>query len=118
MVSNLIDRLAAPLADAGLAAVGQHLEPGPRRLVAAAADRQHVRQRQRPLTLDDPALPQLLRRPLVLLEHVDVLDHHPALVGQHAQHLAALAPLAAGDDADQVASLHVERLHQMTSRQK
>ena len=40
---------------------------------------------------------------------------HPALVGQHAQHLAALAALAAGDDADQVASSHVDRLHQMTS---
>src|SRR5262247_1990236 len=79
---TLVDRLAAAPAHAGLAAVGQHRESGPRRLVAAAADGQHVGQRQRSLALDDAALPQLLRRTLVLLEHVDVFDHHAALLGQ------------------------------------
>src|SRR5262249_3799113 len=111
---TLVDRLAAAPAHARLAAVGQLREPGPRRLVAAAADGQHVGQRQRSLALDDAALPQLLRRTLVLLQHVDVLDHHPALAGQHAQHLAALAAFPARDDSDQVASLDVQPVHQMT----
>src|SRR5258706_7783747 len=114
-VLTLVDGFAAPLAGADFAAVGQRLHARPRGLVAARADRQHVGQRQRALALDDAALPQLLGWPLVLLRHVDVLDHHPALLGQHAQHLAALAALAPGDDADQVAPSHVDRLHQMTS---
>src|SRR5512145_2858703 len=83
MSLTLVDRLAAPLAGANLAAVAEHFDPRPGRLVAAAADRQHVGQRQRPLTFDDAALPQLLGRPLVLLDHVDVLDDDPPLVGQH-----------------------------------
>src|SRR5262245_4905434 len=76
MSSALVDRLAAAAADAHLAAVGQHLDPGAGRLVAAAADEQHVRERQRRLALDDAALSQLLRGPLVLLHHVDLLDDH------------------------------------------
>src|SRR5688572_15329390 len=115
MSLTLVDRLAAPLAGAELAPVGEHLEAGPRGLVAAAADRQDVGERQGAFPLDDAALTQLLGRPLVLLDHVDVLDQDAALVGQHAQHLAALAALAPGDDAHGIASSHVDRLHQMTS---
>src|ERR687891_2277572 len=84
MSLTLVDRLAAPLAGAELAPVAENLDAGPGRLVAAAADRQHVGERQCPLALDDAALPQLLGRPLVLLDHVDVLDQHPVLVGEHA----------------------------------
>src|SRR5882672_8283634 len=115
MSLTLVDRLAAPPAGADLAAVAEHRGAGPGRLVAAAADRQHVGQGQRALALDDAPLPQLLGRPLVLLHHVDVLDHHSVLVREHAQHLAPLAALAAGDDADQVAPPNVDRLHHRTS---
>src|SRR5262249_56039335 len=67
------------------------------------------------LALDDAALPELLRRPLVLLHHVDLLDQHPAADRQHAQHFTALAALPAGDHRDRIASSHVGVLHQMTS---
>src|SRR5262249_59524466 len=76
---------------------------------------QHVGERQRALALDDAALPELLRRPLVLLHHVELLDQHAPADRQDAQHLAALAALPAGDDRDRVASSHVGVLHQMTS---
>src|SRR5206468_1456507 len=72
-------------------------------------------QRQRALALDDAALPELLRRPLVLLHHVDLLDQHAPADRQHAQHFAALAALPAGDDRNRVAPSHVRVWHQMTS---
>src|SRR5207249_1803618 len=115
MVSALVDRFAAPLADAELAAVREHLDPAPRRLVAPAADDEDVGERQRALALDDAALPQLLRRPLVLLHHVELFHQHPSGDGQDPQHLAALAPLLAGDDRYRVTASHVSLLHQMTS---
>src|SRR3989454_170517 len=95
--------------------VEELLEPAPRRLVAPAADDQDVGERQRALALDDAALPELLRRPLVLLHHVELFHQHPSGDGQHPQHLAALAPLLAGDDRYRVATSHVNLLHQMTS---
>src|SRR5262245_42847793 len=73
MSLTLVDGLAAPLAGAELPPIVEHLDAGPGGLVAAAAYRQHVGERQRSLSLDDAALPQLLGGPLVLLEHVDVL---------------------------------------------
>src|SRR3989475_703722 len=91
-----VDRLAAAAAGADLAAVGEDLDPGASGLVTAGADDEHVGEGQRPLPLDDAALPQLLRRPLVLLDHVDVLHEHAPLLRTHAQHLTALAPLLAG----------------------
>src|SRR5215470_12923067 len=110
-----VDRLVAPTADPNFAAVGKDLDAGARGLVAARAHDQHVRQRQRSFALDNAALPQLLRGTLMLLDHVDVLDEHTALLPQHAQHLAALAALAARDDADGIAATNVNALHQMTS---
>src|SRR5215468_2905016 len=115
MISASVDRFTAALADAHLAPVAEHLDPAARRLVAPAAHHQHVGERQRALALDDAALPQLLRRPLVLLHHVELLDQHPPVGRQHAQHLAALAPLATGDDRHRVSASHVHLLHQMTS---
>src|SRR6266403_253249 len=98
-----VDRLVAPTAGANLAAVGEDLDAGTRGLVAARAHDEHIGESQRPLPLDDAALPQLLRRALVLLDHVDVLHEHTSFFGNDTQHLAALAPLLAGDDADGVA---------------
>src|SRR5262245_23828517 len=115
MISASIDRFAAALADADLAPVAEPLDPAPRRLVAPAAHHQHVGERQRALALDDATLPQLLGRPLVLLHHVELLDQHPPIDRQHAQHLAALAPLPTGDDRHRVSASHVHLLHQMTS---
>src|SRR5438445_1421003 len=115
MASALVDQFAAALADPELAPVGERLDPAARRLVAPSADDQHVGQRQRALALDDAALAQLLRRPLMLLHHVDLLDQHPPAGRQHAQHFTALAALSAGDHRDRVAPSHVDVLHQMTS---
>src|SRR6266850_1233263 len=110
-----VDRLAAAAAGADLAAVGEDLDAGTRGLVAPRADDEHVGEGQRPLPLDDAALPQLLRGTLVLLDHVDVLHEHTSFFGNDAQHLAALAPFLAGDDADRIAATNVNALHQMTS---
>src|SRR5438874_8729497 len=110
-----IDRLAAAAAGTNLAAIGEDLDAGARRLVAAWAHDEHVGQRQRSLALDDAALSQLLRRPLMLLDHVDVLDEHASLLRKDSEHLAALARLAAGDDSDRIAATDVNALHQMTS---
>src|SRR5262245_16249253 len=115
MVSALVDRLAAALADAQLAPVGEQLDAAAGRLIAPRADDQHVGQRQRALALDDAALSELLRRPLVLLHHVDLLDQHPPGYRQYAQHLAALAAFTAGDDRNRIAPSHVRLLHQITS---
>src|SRR5689334_11949553 len=110
-----VDRLAAATAGADLAAVVEDLDTRARGLVAARTHDQHVGERQRPFALDDAALPQLLGRALVFLDHVHVLDEHAASLGEHAQHLPALAPLAAGDDADRVAATNMHAAHQMTS---
>src|SRR5205807_413906 len=50
--SALVDRFAAALTDPQLAPVGERLDPAARRLVAPAADHQHVGERQRALALD------------------------------------------------------------------
>src|SRR5215813_1479224 len=110
-----VDRLVAPAAGSNLSAVGEDLDAGTRGLVTTRAHDEHVRQRERPFALDDAALPQLLRGALVLLDHVDVLHEHASLLREHAQHLAALAALAARDDAHRVAATNVNALHQMTS---
>src|SRR5213593_1236557 len=115
MVSALVDRFAAALADTELASVGERLDPAAHRFVASAADDQHVGERQRAFALDDAALPQLLRRPLVLLHHVELLDEHPPVGRQHAQHLPALAPLPSGDHRHRVSASYVDLTHQMTS---
>src|SRR5258705_428698 len=115
MVSAPVDRFAAALADADLAPVAEHLDPAARGLVATAAHHQHVGEGQRALALDDAALPQLLRRPLVLLHHVELLDQHPPGGRQHPQHLPALAALPTGNDRHRVAASHVHLKHQMTS---
>src|SRR5438477_3864532 len=114
-VLTLVDRLAAPSAHAELAAVGERLDARAHGLVAPAAHEQHVRERERALAFDDAALPQLLRGPLVLLDHVHLLDEHPPVGEQHAQHLAPLAPLLAGDHRARVAPSHVRVGHQSTS---
>src|SRR5687767_221356 len=108
----LVDRFAAAPADTLLPAVGQELGPVPHRAVAARAHEQDVRERQRALALDDAALPDLRRRPLVLLQHVQLLDDDALLVVEHAQHLAALASLLARDHAYEVAAPDVRRRHQ------
>src|SRR5216683_2986642 len=93
--SRLVEHLARPSGHPDLLAVGQGLHPDARRLVAGGIHQHHVGEVNRPLALDDPALPQLLGGLLVLLDHVDALHHHPALLGDHAQHLALLAALLA-----------------------
>src|SRR3989442_8719743 len=118
MVLTLVDRLAAPLADAHLAAVGELLDPDADGPIAAAAHEEHVREVERALALDDAALTQLLRQPLVLLDHVDLFDEHAPGADEHAQHLAALAALLARDDGDRVAPPDVThgRASRWTSR--
>src|SRR5262245_7734895 len=101
----LVDDLAAAPADARPAVVREDPDADPGRLVALAADQHQVRDVQRRLALDDPALTELLRRALVALHHVDVLDDDARLRRQHEQDLPALALLPPRDDQDGVVLL-------------
>src|SRR5882672_7862672 len=109
--SRLVEHLARPSGHPDLLAVGQRLHSDARRLVARGIHQHHVGEVDRPLPLDDPALPDLLGGPLVLLDHVDALHHHPALPGDHAQHLALLAALLPGHHYHRVALPHVRDRH-------
>src|SRR2546425_10446207 len=111
----LVHRLAAALAHADLAPVGEHVDAGAHRPITPPAHQQHVGQRQRALPLDDAALAQPLGGALVPLDPVDLFDQDPALLRQHAQHLAALAALPAGDDRDRIPPTDVGASHQITS---
>src|SRR5438552_162107 len=115
MALSLVDALAAAPAHADLPAVVEDLDAGARRAVAATTHDLHVREVDGPFALDDPALAQLLGRPLVLLDHVDVLDQDAARVGHHAQHLAPLAALLARQHRDGVSPPDLDLEHQMTS---
>src|SRR5262245_66367773 len=55
------------------------------------------------LALDDPALADLLCRPLMLLDHVDALDHDPALLRDDAKDAPALPSLLTRHDDYRVA---------------
>src|SRR6266436_619777 len=72
----------------------------------------------RPFAFDDAALSELLRRTLMLFDHVEVLDEHATLVLEHAQDLAALPALLARHHHHRVTLPHVRVCHdgpQMTS---
>src|SRR6267142_485476 len=114
--SRLVEHLARPSGHPDLLAVGQRPHPDARRLVAAGIHEHHVGEMDRPLALDDPALPDLLGGPLMLLDHVDALHHHPALLGKHAQHLALLAALLARHHNHGVALPYVRDRHWASSR--
>src|SRR5262249_45026482 len=72
-----------------------------------------VREVDRALLLDDPALRVLLRRLGVALDHHEALHHDAALLVENTQDLAGLALLFAGDHHDGVALEHVR--HHSTS---
>src|SRR5499427_9483562 len=107
MVLYLVDEFARPAGDPGLLAVGERTHTDPGGLVRLRIHQHHVRQVDRPLTLDDAALPELLSRALVLLDHVDVLHEDAALVPEHTQDLALLPALLARHHDDRVALPHV-----------
>src|SRR5262245_6458193 len=98
----LVDDLAAAAADARPAVVREDPDTDPGRLVALAAYQHQVRDVERRLALDDPALAELLRRALVAPHHVDVLDDDARLRRQHEQDLPAFALLPPRDDQDGV----------------
>src|SRR5690242_10706462 len=93
--SRSVEHFARPSGHPHLLAVGEGLHADPCRLVGARVHQHHVREVNRPLALDDAALPDLLGGSLVLLDQVEPLHHHPALLGNDPQHLALLAALLA-----------------------
>src|SRR5262245_59591047 len=109
--SRSVEHLAGPPGHPNLLAVGQRLHAHPGGLVAARIHQHHVGKVDRALALDDAALPDLLGGALVLLDHVDALHHHPALLGNHAQHLALLAALLPRHHHHRVALPHVRDRH-------
>ena len=101
--------------DADPRLVVEGLVPDPGQLAAVRIHQHDVRGVNGRLALDDAALDLLLRVGLgVALDQVDALDHHPALVRQHAQHAAALAAIAPGDHLDFVV-LADREFHHSTS---
>src|SRR6185503_3514031 len=113
--SRLVEHLARPSGHPDLLAVGQRLHADARRLVAVGIDQHHVGEVDRPLPLDDAALPHLLGGLLVLLDPVEALHHHPALLGDHPEHLALLAALLARHHHHRVTLPHVRDRHDALS---
>src|SRR5215468_3417125 len=111
MALYLVDEFARPAGDPGLLAVGERAHADPGGLVRLRIHQHHVGQVDRPLALDDAALPELLGRALVLLDHVDVLHEHAPLVLEHAQDLALLPALLARHHDDRVTLPHVRVCH-------
>src|SRR5262245_18219261 len=88
------------------------LDLGPPGGRALATPERDVGQLERALLLDDAAPGAGLGGLGVTLDHVHPLDHHPVLLGEQAQHAAALALLLAGDDDDGVVAT---QMHQRAS---
>src|SRR5215831_7938343 len=95
-MSGLVQLPAAAPADADAATVLEPLRPDARRLVAARAERLHVREMERRLLLDDAAR-RVPARLHVALHQVHALDHHAVGLAEDAEHLAGLPALAARD---------------------
>src|SRR5262249_16788136 len=74
----------------------------------------NVREVDRRLPLEDPALHALLARLGVALDEVYLLDHHALLLLVHRQHAAGLALAVAGDHLNGVAAPDLDG-HQITS---
>src|SRR5262245_63296518 len=73
MVLYLVDEFARPAGDPGLLAVGESAHADPGGLVRLRIHQHNVGQVDRPLALDDAALPQLLGWTLLILVHVSDL---------------------------------------------
>src|SRR6266446_1665015 len=78
--SRSVEHLARPSGHPDLLAVRESLHSDAGRLAAAGIHQHHVGEVDRPLALDDSALPDLLGGLLVLLDQVQALHHHPAFL--------------------------------------
>src|SRR5579862_8287363 len=102
--SSRVENLAGALRIAHLAAILENAITDPRRLLRFRVEMGDVRHVDRRLFLDDAAgLAGPWRR--VALHHVDALHEDAAVSALHAQHLAALALVAAAQHHDLVALL-------------
>src|SRR4051794_1770972 len=107
---SFVNDLARAAGDAHLAAVIEDPVADPRRLVGLRVEMRDIRDVDRQFLVDDPArLAELL--PRMAARDVDALHDQPVLVREHAQHLAALALVAAADDDDVVALLDLQLWH-------
>src|SRR5258705_11367232 len=89
--SRSVEHLARPSGHPDLLAVRQGLHSDAGRLAAAGVHQHDVGEADRPLPLDDAALPDLLCGLLVLLAQFEAIHHYPALPGTHPHHLALLS---------------------------
>src|SRR5690349_20508612 len=106
-LSGGVEDFAGAPGNAHLAAVPEDFVADPRRLLRFRIDMGDVGDVDRRFLLDDAA-GLAGARAGVALHHVDALYEDAVLVAQHAQHFAALALVAAGDDHDLVALLDLE----------
>src|SRR6185312_14288774 len=111
--SRRLEGGAALPADAALVLALVVLVLGAPRGDALAAPERHVRHVHRAFLLQDAPARIALGRLGVPLDHVDPLDHHPVLLGQQAQHAAALRLLLTGDDDDLIALANVHDLQNL-----
>src|SRR5579875_536817 len=104
MMPSRVQDFAGALGKAHLPAVIEELVTDPRRLLRFRIDMGDVRDVDRTLSLDDAAgLAGPRRR--VALHHVDALNDDAILRAYDAQHFAALALVATGQDDDLIAFL-------------
>src|SRR6185295_16982669 len=115
---RLVDDFTGFAGDTHFLAVAELTHANPGGFAGRGIHQHHVGQVNRSLALDDAALAELLRRALMLFDHVDAFDDDPTLVRDHPQHAPSLAALLARHNDYSVALPHVRDCHrrpQMTS---
>src|SRR6185437_667934 len=114
MMPSRVQDFAGALGEAHLAAVIEEAIADPRRLLRFRIDMGDVRDVNRRFALDDAAgLTRPGRR--VAFHHVDALYDNAIIRAHNAQHLAAFALVATGENDHLVALLDLEFRHHSTS---
>src|SRR4030095_1760708 len=104
-IRSPVQLVAAAPADAHAASILEHQLAHAHRRVALVAHDHDVGDVNRGFFLDDARRGLRAARLLVPLDHVETLDQRALPAGQHAQNLAGLAALAAGDDHHRIVLL-------------
>jgi hypothetical protein len=76
--------------------------PNPHTTITPRTDQHHIRDVDLAFTFDNASLLPPLSRAGMPFNHLDTLDHNPAILGKDSYHLAPLITVAPCDDLDKV----------------
>jgi hypothetical protein len=100
--TSLAYRVAAPTTHTHLLSIVEAFLSHPYRQVASRTHEHDIRDVYLTLTLDNASLLREPTRSHVTLDHVDLLDDDPSFIGVHAEDLATLTFIFAGNDLDEI----------------